>query len=416
MTGLDIARVRADTPGVNHVIHLNSAGCALPPREVVAAMKAHLDLEAEIGGYEAHERMEAVIDRPYAALAALLNARPDEIALTENATRAWDMAFYGLALSPGDRILTAASEYCSNFIAFLHRARRDGIAIDIAPSTPDGAVCPEGLASRITGRTRLLALTHVPTSGGLVNDAAAVGRVARAAGVPFLLDACQSVGQMPVDVEAIGCDIMSGTARKFLRGPRGVGFLYVRRSMLDRLDPPMLDDHAADWCADDGYLMRDDARRFETAECSFAGRAGFGVAIDYALALGVEAIWDRVQMLADRLRARLAAVPGLALHDLGSLRCGIVTFTLAGHEAEAVRRHLARHRINVTVSPLEATRLDMAPRGLAQIVRASVHYYNTEEEIEETAGILEDMQERRHPRPAAPARRTAGRAATPKAP
>jgi len=379
---LDLQRLRAETPGVANVVHFNNAGCALPPKPVTEAMLEHLRLEATIGGYEAHDRRRAAVERPYAALAALLNARPDEIAIVENATRAWDMAFYAVPLKPGDRVLTARSEYASNFIAFLHRAKRDGIEIDVAPVNEHGEVDVAALEALITSRTRLIAITHVPTSGGLVNPAAEIGRAARRHGVPFLLDACQSVGQMPIDVETIGCDMLSGTARKFLRGPRGVGFLYVRHGLLGRLDPPLLDDHAADWDEDRVYAVRDDARRFETPECSFAARIGFGVALDYALGLPMPAIAGRVAHLAELLRERLRADCRGQIHDLGRQRCGIVTFSLPGLGADQVKAALAARAINVTVSTSESTRLDMLPRGLSRIVRASVHYYNCEDEID----------------------------------
>lgn len=378
---LDLARARSETPGVSHVVHFNNAGCSLPPQPVLEAMIGHLRLEAAIGGYEAHDRARAAVDRPYAALAGLLNADRSEIAVVENATRAWDMAFYAVPLKSGDRILTAKSEYCSNFIAFLHRAKRDGVAIDVAPSTETGEVDVSALAALITDRTGLIAITHVPTSGGLINPAAAIGKVARAAGVPFLLDACQSVGQMPIDVEAIGCDMLSGTGRKFLRGPRGIGFLYVRRSLLDRLDPPFLDDHAADWSSDDGYDVRGDARRFETPECSFAAKIGLGVAVDYAMGWSMPAVAARIQSLAEILRAKLQQRCQARIHDLGRERCGIVTFSVPGVSADAIKASLAAQGINVTVAVAQATRLDMIPRGLDRIVRASLHYYNSEDEI-----------------------------------
>jgi selenocysteine lyase/cysteine desulfurase len=379
--GFDLARAREETPGVGHVLHFNNAGCSLPPRPVVEAMIAHLELEATIGGYEAHDARRDAVERPYAALARLLNAHVGEIAIVENATRAWDMAFYAVTLRPGDRVLTGKSEYCSNFIAFLHRAKRDGIAIDVAPSTPTGEIDVAALAQMVTPRTRLIAITHVPTSGGLVNPAVEIGAIARRAGVPYLLDACQSVGQMPIDVEAIGCDMLSGTGRKFLRGPRGIGFLYVRRSLLDRLDPPFLDDHAADWSRDDGYDIRDDARRFETPECSFAAKIGLGVAVDYAMGWPMPAVEQRVQGLAETLRGALGTRCGARVHDLGRRRCGIVTFSVPGLSADTIKARLRERDINVTVAVAEATRLDMIPRGLDRIVRASLHYYNSEDEI-----------------------------------
>jgi selenocysteine lyase/cysteine desulfurase len=387
----DLARVRADTPGVARVVHFNNAGCALPPRMVTDAMIDYLRLEAEIGGYEANERMRSGVERPYAALARLLNADADEVAVVENATRAWDMAFYAVKLAPGDRILTTQTEYCSNFIAFLHRAARDGIEIDVAPCDAEGDLDLASFERMIGPRTKLIAITHVATSGGLVNPAAAVGRIARQAEIPFLLDACQSVGQLALDVEAIGCDMLSGTARKFLRGPRGIGFLYVRRALLDRLDPPFLDDHAASWTADRRYRLRDDARRFETPECSFAAKLGFGVALDYALGLDMPAVERRISTLADTLRTRLAALDSVQLHDRGRIRCGIVTFSVSGRGADQVKTELARRSMNVTVAVGEATRLDLLPRGLDRIVRASVHYYNSDDEIDRFADAIEQI-------------------------
>lgn len=388
---IDVARARAETPGVQNVLHFNNAGSALPPKPVVDAVIDHLRLEAAIGGYEAYDRRREAIERPYDALATLLSCSRDEIAIVENATRAWDMAFYALPLKSDDRILTAQAEYSSNYIAFLHLARKAGVVINAIPNDAHGQVDAQALERAIDDRVKLIAITHVPTSGGLVNPAAEIGRIARRAGIPFLLDACQSVGQIPLDVEDIGCDLLSGTGRKFLRGPRGTGFLYVRRSLLARLDPPFLDDHAAAWVDDDCYEVRGDARKFETWEGYVAGKIGLGVAVDYALQWTLPAIRARVVLLADRLRKQIEEFSGGRIHDLGRERCGIVTFSLPGIGAEEVKQHLAERNINVTVSVKEATRLDMGPRGLDRIVRASVHYYNTEAEVDTFVRSLREV-------------------------
>jgi cysteine desulfurase / selenocysteine lyase len=379
---IDVARARADTPGVQHVLHLNNAGASLPPAVVTEAVTAHLHLEARIGGYEAYDERVAAVENCYDALARLLGCARDEIALLDCATRAWDMAFYAQRLGAGDRILTSRSEYSSNFIAFLHLARRTGATVEVVPDDAQGQLSVAALQRAIAPDVKMIAVTHVPTSGGLVNPAAEIGRIARSAGIPFLLDACQSCGQLPIDVAAIGCDMLSGTGRKYLRGPRGTGFLYVRRSLLQGMDPPFLDDHAATWTDSHAYVVRDDARRFETWESSIAGRIGLGVAVDYALAQGIEAIAARVRMLGERLRARLEELPAVTVHDQGAERCGIVTFSARGVAADDVKRELRARAINVTVSPREATLIDMTARGLDRIVRASAHYYNTEDEID----------------------------------
>jgi len=297
---IDVARARRETPGCEDVLHFNNAGAGLMPEPVLAAVIAHLQLEAHIGGYEAADRQVEAVEHVYDAAAQLFGCSRDEIAVVENATRAWDMAFYSLPLRPGDRILTAQAEYASNYIAYLQIARKTGVRVEAVPGDESGQLSVEALRTMIDEHVKLIAVTHVPTNGGLVNPAAAIGRVAREAGIPYLLDACQSVGQMPIDVAAIGCDMLSTTGRKYLRGPRGTGLLYVRRGFLDQLEPPFLDMHAATWT---------DRDRFERWEMTYAGKLGLGVAIDYALGLGLEAIQARVCSLAQALRAGLAAQP-----------------------------------------------------------------------------------------------------------
>lgn len=379
---LDLARLRAETDACERVLHFNNAGAALPPRPVVETVIAHLRREAEIGGYEAENEAAERLAGAYGSIAALVGAAPSEIALVENATRAWDMAFYALRFQPGDRILTARAEYASNYLAFLQVARRTGAEIVTIPCDEEGAVSLPALERLIDDRVKLIAVTHVPTNGGLVNPAEGIGRLARAAGVPFLLDACQSVGQMPIDVGAIGCDMLSATGRKYLRGPRGTGFLYVRQSLVERLEPPFLDLHAATWTAPDAYEIRPDARRFENWESYVAGRLGLGAAADYALDIGLEAIAARIDVLAGRLRRQLETVTGVVVRDLGARRCGIVTFTRAEETSDAVKARLARLGINVSVSRPSSTLLDFEARGIPEVVRASVHYYNTEDEVD----------------------------------
>lgn len=388
---LDWQRARQETPGCENVVHFNNAGAALIPQPVLEVMVGHLQLEAQIGGYEAAAVQTQAVERLYDAAAALLGCQRGEVAIIENATRAWDMAFYAIPLGEGDRILTAASEYASNYIAFLQVARKTGATIEVMPNDEFGQISIEALRQAINERVKLIAITHVPTNGGLVNPAAEVGKLAKETGILYLLDACQSVGQMPIDVNEIGCDMLSATGRKYLRGPRGTGLLYVRQTILEQLEPPFLDMHAAEWVSNDEYKIRPDARRFENWETNYAGKIGLGVAIDYARQWGLEAIEKRICKLAESLRCKLNSLDRVIVRDLGVQKCGIVSFTVDGQDPMEVKQLLAQQKINVSVSSEQGTRVDMKARGFASLVRASVHYYNSEEEVEQFCSTLASL-------------------------
>ncbi|MBO6519434.1 MAG: aminotransferase class V-fold PLP-dependent enzyme [Rhodospirillales bacterium] len=390
---IDLARARAETPGTGNVLHFNNAGAGLMPTPVMDAVVGHLQLEQDFGGYEAAARAGAQIARTYDAIAELLGASSEEIALVENASVGWLQAFHAMLgnMTAGDKIITVEAEYASNYISYLQAAKRHGIEISVVPSDADGAVDVDALRNMMDDRVKMIAVTHVPTNGGLVNPAAEIGKVARDAGVYYLLDACQSAGQIPLDVEEIGCDALSVTGRKYLRGPRGTGFLYVRKSRIRELEPVMLDLHAASWDGQDSYEIVPTAKRFENWEFYTAGIIGLGVAVDYALQWGMENIHARVVSLADRLRASLASLSGVTVTDIGAEKCGITTFIKDGVAPADIKSALAEKRINVSVSQVGSTRLDMEKRGLEQVVRASVHYYNDETEIEKLCEAVDAL-------------------------
>lgn len=379
---MDIDKVRAQTPGTSSVTHLIASGAGLMPRAVTAAMTEHLELEQRLGGYEAHAAKARELDAVYDDVASLLNASPEEIALVENATVAWCQAFYALPLTAGDRVLTCEAEYAANYVAFLQRKKREGIEIDVVPSTTSGELDVQALEQMIDERVKLIAITWIPTNGGLVNPAEAVGRIARERDIPYLLDACQAVGQMPVDVQALQCDFLSATGRKFLCGPRGTGFLYVRKPWSRRLEPAMIDHFAAPWVSMDRYELRDDARRFETWENSYALRAGLGAAVRHAMSLGLENIQARAWQLADHARTAIASIDGATLRDIGQQQCAIVSFTIEGLVPADTVRILREQHINIGASEPSSTRLDAESRHLPAVLRVAPHYYNTHDEIE----------------------------------
>ncbi len=387
----DVNRARAETRGCETRIHLNNAGSSLMAIPVSDALRQYLDQEERMGGYETADDQAEALDNFYGAAARLLNCHSDEIAYVENATRAWDMAFYAFSFEPGDRILTTISEYGSNVIAYQQQAKRYGAEIVFVPDDEHGQIDVKALENLIDERVKLISISHIPTGGGLVNPAQAVGKIAKAAGIPYLLDSCQGVGHLPLDVEAIGCDILSGTGRKYLRGPRGTGLLYVRREFIEKLEPPLLDQHAADLLSTTAYKIRPDAKRFENWERFFAGQVALGVAMDYALNWGLENIYDRITMLATYLREKLANIDGVTVTDDGVEKCGIVTFMTEQLKPFHIKALLARKNINVSISSGSGNLISFQQRGLNEVVRASVHYYNTTEEIDQMIAELQHI-------------------------
>jgi selenocysteine lyase/cysteine desulfurase len=388
---LNIEQLRADTPAVAQLIHFNNAGAALMPTPVVEVMTRHIQLEASLGGYEAAGQQSAELENVYGAIGRLINAQPDEIAVIENATRAWDMAFYSLPLQSGDVVLTSTTEYAGNYIPYLQLKKQRGIEIRVIPNDEHGQVSLPALKDMLgDDRVALISLPVIATNGGPVQPIEQIGALARAAGVLFLLDACQGVGQMPIDVQKIGCHMLAATSRKYLRGPRGMGFLYVERSLCQNLEPVFLDLHAASLQTADTFKIRADARRFENWECNVAAKLGLGAAVEYALAQGLEPMWLRIQQLAGYLRQRLTDIPGFTPRDLGIQKSGIVTFTHRDSSAAQLQQWLAgqEKRINVTTSTLRSTLLDMQHRDLLEVSRASLHAYNTEAEIDTMIAAL----------------------------
>lgn len=385
---MDTDLLRAQTPACHDLIHFNNAGAALSPQPVNDALFKHLLLEQRIGGYEAGEATLTAQENFYHAFGRLLHCSPSEIAYIENATRAWTLLLQAMPLAKGDCIITGQSEYASNYMTLLHLAKTRHVRIEVIPNDNSGQICLQSLRQKIDEDVRLIALTHVPSQSGVVHPAAEVGKIARENRIFYLLDACQSVGQIDLNVDEIGCDMLTGSGRKYLRGPRGTGFMYVKQSTQDYLEPPSVDLHSASWTGKDTFTIRDDARRFENWEHYVAGKIALGVAVDYACDLGLNVIEERVRTLAGLLREKLRQLPAINVHEDGEGLSGIVTFNCDGHDASALQQYLRGHRINTSVVRHQINQLDFSRRGLPDINRASVHYYNTEQEIDTFCQIL----------------------------
>ena len=378
----DVARLRADTPGSRTRHHFNNAGSALPPQVVVDTMVDHLRREAAVGGYEAHDEAQPRLGATYTSLGRLVGAPARQIALTTSATDSWLRGFLSIPLREGDRILVSQAEYASNVLAVLQAARKVGATVEAVPDDASGILDVDALRSMLNERVAVVAVTHAPSQNGLLNPAAEIGHAIRevAPEAWYVLDACQSVGQVALDALAIGADFLSATGRKFLRGPRGTGFLYASERALT-LEPALIDLHAATWTSESSYDVADGATRFESWEKSYAAMLGMGAAADYALDLGLDVIAARIGWIAARIRLLLGEIPGVAVRDRGLLRTGIVTFSVEGHEASDVVCGIKAAGVNVSYSPREYAVRDFDAHGVTGLVRVSPHVYTDDTDV-----------------------------------
>lgn len=360
------------------------------PRSVLDACKEHLDLEAEIGGYEASDARSAQIEQVYTDVGALINAPARNVAVVANATAAFIQAISSFDLQRGDVIVTTRADYVSYQITFLSLAQRLGVVVRHAEELPEGGVDPESVRDFARDpRCRLVHVSWVPTHSGIIQDVEGVGSVCEELDVPYLVDACQAVGQMAIDVAKIKCDYLSATARKFLRGPRGMGFLYASDKALKRGDHPLfVDMRGAKWVAPDRYEIAETAMRYEDWEFPYALVLGLGAAARYSLDVGIETASSRAFALAASVRERLAELPGARILDRGSRQCAIVTASFDGIDARDLVRELSNRDINTVASLKWYGLLDFSERKVETALRISPHYYNTEGEIEQVLSVI----------------------------
>ncbi len=379
---MNIEQIRKDTPGVLLLKHFNNAGSSLITQQVLDATQQFINADAITGGYRLVAEKEKEINQFYHQAAKLINASTDEIALTQNASSSLNLALYAIPFQKGDVILTTELEYGNNFVNYLHLRDKKGVEIRIFKHDLNGNFDVQAFEKMIDDKVKLIAITHIPTSSGMVVPVEAIGEIAKKYNILYMIDACQSIGQIPFDVEKIGCDFATATSRKYLRGGRGLGFLYVRKSVIEQLEPVFLEVSYAYWQNADSYQLNKSIKMFETWEKPYALMMGFTAALKYANDLGMENIWNRIQLIANYLRDQLRTVEGVTVQDIGQVQGGIVTFTKAGISPEDLQKHLQYFNINTSVAGRFSSVLDMDKRNLVAANRASIHYYNTKVEID----------------------------------
>lgn len=388
---LDVDQLRADTPSCLDQTFLDNAGAALRPTGVNEAVFAYLEREQQIGGYAAAEEVTHTFDQIRADIGSLVGCPSEHVALSTSATAAYMRALSAIRFHAGDRILISSAEYGSNVLPLLQIRDQIGVSVEIIPDGEDGVASPSALANLLDERVKLVSLTHAPSQNGLVLDAAAVGEVLRDSPAWFLLDTCQSVGQLPVDLTGFGADFVTGTGRKWVRGPRGTGFLGVSQRVLDELEPVPIDMFGANWVGSH-YELNPDASRFQSFEIPYGSMIGTGVAIQYALRLGPDQVFARIRELAESLRERLQELPHVTCLDRGTIKSGIVTFDVPGNDPFERVLEFREQGISLSAVTAKTNPHDYAHTGGNCVLRASPHVYNNEADLDRLVVTLGSLR------------------------
>ena len=375
---------------------MNNAGASLQPGPVVDAVVEYLREEELYGGYETQDKRQEEIEQFYSNAAMLLGTGAANIAFQLNATEAFSKALSAFSFQKGDVILTSVNDYTSNQIQFISLSKKHGVRLIHVPDLPEGGIDAQAVKEYIEKYTpKLVSVSHVPTNSGLVQDVSSVGDICEQTGTAYLVDACQSVGQMNVDVSKIKCDFLSATMRKFLRGPRGGGFLYVSdRALEEGFEPLMIDMRGADLTGPKEYKPRSGAMRFEGWENNYGVVRGASVAVDHALSVGLDDIEQYNRSISGRLREGLAKIDGVRIWDKGTHLCAIVTLHIRDADWKDVKDYMTSNRINSSVAVRSNNQLDFGAGGknVPWALRLSPHYYNTENEIDEVIRVLSEYK------------------------
>lgn len=386
---MNLDAIRRDTPGCSDKIFLNSAGSSLMPKPVVERMVEYLYEEQELGGHTTAEKNIEPINAFYEQAAKLINSKPSNIAFTNSATDGYAKALSSISFKDGDCIITTNDDYISNHIAFISLQRRYRIKVIRAVNMPDNELDLAYFEHLIQKhRPKLIAVTHIPTNSGLIQNVKGVGKLCKQYDILYLVDACQSVGQLVVDVTKMNCDFLTATGRKFIRGPRGTGFLYVSDHVLaQKMAPLFLDSNGAEWTAFDDYQLSETAKRFEFFERSNASLLGLTEALKYANAIGMVNIENYNRKLSEMLRSHLLD-NGFRILDKGNQLSSIITFCEQDGKIDTIQKIIKENNIIFKVNNKNGALIDFTLKNVDQAIRLSPHYFNTMEEIEKVSAML----------------------------
>jgi selenocysteine lyase/cysteine desulfurase len=387
---MNIETIRSQTKGLDGKLFFNSAGSSLMQDQVIECMLNYLEEERMIGGYAAAAKHQESINGFYTQVANLIKAKEKNIAFATSATDAYNQALSSIPFQSKDVILTTNNDYISNQLAFIGLQKRYDVEIVRVNDLKKGGMDAEDCIEKIEKlKPKLVAITHIPTNSGLIQDVYSIAPACKASGAYYLIDTCQSIGQLNISVETLNCDFLTATGRKFMRGPRGTGFLYVSDRVLNEgLTPLFTEQCGAEWTEEFGYKIMDSALRFERWERNCGNMLGLAKATELINKIGIESIEKRNNELQLFAREALSKLPNIQCTDIGENLCNLITFTNADGSINRIVELFATNNVSFSISGINSALIDFTKRELTEVVRISPHYFNTEKEISTLIDIL----------------------------
>jgi cysteine desulfurase / selenocysteine lyase len=373
--------------------YLNNAGAGIMSTKTYEVIINYLKLEREIGAYHAAAKSKTLSDNFYINAAKLINANsPSEIAYMDSASRGWNMIVYGTPLKKGDTILTLSSEFGTNLITLFNYAKLNDFKVCVIKCDINGSFLIEEIENKLKEGAKLIAISHAVAHGSIINPVEEIGKLAKKYGAYYIVDGCQTVGQIKVDVQSIQCDAYMTTGRKWLCGPRGTGFLYVKSS--SQMRTTQLDLASADLIFDDNLNLirievRNDAKQFELWEKSFANLLGLSSAIEECLESKIEVISVKIQELSNKLRFAASSNENIKLIGKTISLSGILGFYLDDYSKESyVQNEFDKFDLRISTMSDWDCPMHFPKNGANKIFRLSPHFYTDNDTIEKACEII----------------------------
>lgn len=372
-------------------INFNNAGSSKNSNKVIKTIIAYLEEEQKLGGYLAAKLNRPKILNFYRVFSKLIKCKKSEISFLPSSTYGWNFFLNSISFKKNDNVIIFENEYGNNFISLL---KKKNLKIKVSKLSHDGQVCFESLKENIDRNTKLVSVCHISSQCGNLIDVQKVGKIVKEINrnTLFLVDACQSIGQIDINVRKINCDVMIGSGRKYLRGPRGTGFIFIKDDLKKNLSPIISDSFSCKIVNMKKIIYK--KNYFETFEYSPALLLGLTEAIENIHSIGIKKIQKKIKKLSLYFRLKVRKLNGVIIFENECLISGINTIIINGFSTKEVLDYLLKKKILCSISDNKTSYHFFKTRKRKSLLRLSFHYYNDFKEIDFLIKTIEELVSR----------------------